>query len=193
MGVFAFYPPHQNNYDRWCFFENAFTPEECDKILSLWEQPKELIALVGTNAEAAPDKDIRDSKLCWIDHNETTDWLFRKLTDIIVPCNAARYKFDLSGFLEKIQLTKYDENGFYKWHEDNGVGSFSIRKLSIIIQLTDESAYEGGEVEIFGGGFLKKSRGTLCIFPSYVTHQVLPVTKGVRHSLVAWVSGPPFR
>ena len=37
------------------------------------------------------------------------------------------------------------------------------------------------------------SRGNLVAFPSYVLHQVTPVTSGIRKSLVAWGAGPKFR
>jgi PKHD-type hydroxylase len=31
------------------------------------------------------------------------------------------------------------------------------------------------------------------VFPSFEFHRVLPLRRGVRRSLVAWVGGPPFR
>ena len=36
-------------------------------------------------------------------------------------------------------------------------------------------------------------KGSLVVFPSFVWHRVKPVTKGVRHSLVIWNLGWPFR
>ena len=38
-----------------------------------------------------------------------------------------------------------------------------------------------------------KNRGTAIFFPSYVLHEVKPVTKGLRYSLVIWVTGPKFK
>ena len=35
-------------------------------------------------------------------------------------------------------------------------------------------------------------QGKLIMFPSYVLHEVKPVTKGERNSLVCWVTGKPF-
>ena len=29
-------------------------------------------------------------------------------------------------------------------------------------------------------------RGSICVFPSFVWHEVKPVTKGIRYSLVIW-------
>jgi PKHD-type hydroxylase len=36
-------------------------------------------------------------------------------------------------------------------------------------------------------------RGQILIFPSFVVHRVKPVTKGIRKSLVIWVTGPGFK
>jgi len=35
--------------------------------------------------------------------------------------------------------------------------------------------------------------GQSLAFPSFLSHKVLPVTKGERWALVAWISGTPFR
>jgi PKHD-type hydroxylase len=102
----------------------------------------------------------------------------------------------LSGFGEALQLTNYDQSdkGMYGWHVDYG-GKIS-RKLSLVVQLTDPSRYEGGNLQILTTGepsTVRKQRGLVCVFPSYTLHQVTPVTSGARQSLVAWISGPTFR
>jgi PKHD-type hydroxylase len=110
--------------------------------------------------------------------------------------NAQYYRFDLTGFGEPIQLTNYDqsEQGMYGWHQDYGGGT--SRKLSLVLQLTDPSQYEGGNLQVLTSGqpqTVRKQRGLVAAFPSYVLHQVTPVMSGNRQSLVAWVSGPAFK
>ena len=82
------------------------------------------------------------------------------------------------------------------WHQDYG-GPLSIsRKLSLVVQLSDPFEYEGGNLQIKTGQEeqnVRKQRGLIVAFPSYVLHQVTPVTTGSRQSLVAWVSGPAFK
>ena len=54
----------------------------------------------------------------------------------------------------------------------------------------------GGDLKFFEdntGSIAVKQQGTLILFPSYVLHQVTPVTKGERNSLVAWVTGDKFK
>jgi PKHD-type hydroxylase len=38
-----------------------------------------------------------------------------------------------------------------------------------------------------------KTRGALVGFPANVLHQVTPITRGIRRSLVIWAVGPEFR
>jgi PKHD-type hydroxylase len=82
----------------------------------------------------------------------------------------------------------------YGWHQDFGGGI--SRKLSMAVQLSDPSEYDGGALQVMTSGepqSIPKKRGMIAVFPSYILHQVTPVTRGSRQSLVAWVSGPPFK
>jgi PKHD-type hydroxylase len=123
-------------------------------------------------------------------------WVFEKLAHVAASLNAQYYQFDLTGFGEALQLTNYNqaENGMYGWHQD--YGGLISRKLSLVVQLADPSEYEGGNLQVMTSGqpqTVRKQRGLIAVFPSYVLHQVTPVTQGSRQSLVAWVSGPAFR
>ena len=103
----------------------------------------------------------------------------------------------MQDFDENIQFTEYDSayDGYYDWHIDTGGKELSSnRKLSMSVQLSDPSEYEGGELQVVKEtNVLKKNRGSAFIFPSYLLHRVTPVTKGTRYSLVCWISGHPFR
>tara|TARA_B100001250_G_C19588496_1_gene695287 strand:- start:135 stop:830 length:696 start_codon:yes stop_codon:yes gene_type:complete len=78
---------------------------------------------------------------------------------------------------------------------------FGNRKISLSIFLNDPDEYEGGELDIETQGprvdpryeTFKLPKGSIVVFPSNKWHRVRPVTSGIRKSLVAWVSGPPFR
>jgi PKHD-type hydroxylase len=68
--------------------------------------------------------------------------------------------------------------------------------LSLTIQLTDPSRYEGCELQFNVGTQIistPKGRGVVVAFPSYMIHRVTPITSGVRKAIVAWVTGPEFK
>lgn len=184
--------PHSHKIEPYAWWEGAFTDEELN-----WLQAKAKSAEQdGKVGGGMVNPDIRRSQVSWLENSPSTQWVFERLADVVAQINAQHYHFDLVGFGEKIQLTNYDqsEHGMYGWHQDFG-GNIS-RKLSIAMQLSDPSEYEGGNFQVLTGmqpQTLKKQRGFITIFPSYVVHQVTPVTQGSRQSLVAWVSGPPFK
>lgn len=79
-----------------------------------------------------------------------------------------------------------------------------IRKISMTINLCDETEYEGGDLKFdFGMHKTKQDRfhiceeirprGSIIVFPSFVQHCVTPVTKGTRYSLVMWTLGEPWK
>lgn len=187
--------PYAKPIDPFVWWEGAFTEQELDW---LQQQAKEAnsTATVGNNRGGGVNNSIRRSQVSWLKNTPDTVWLFDKLANVVSQLNADYFRFDLTGFGEQLQLTNYDqsENGMYGWHLDYG-GKVS-RKLSLTVQLTDPSEYEGGNLQIMTTGnpvSVRKQRGLITAFPSYILHQVTPVTQGSRQSLVAWISGPAFK
>ena len=174
----------------YAYWEKAFTPEECEKIIKIAKN-KGLIKGVTKSKT-----DVRKSKITWLYASDDLDWVFRKITDIVLNLNERFFQFDLHGLNEGLQFTNYEApSNKYGKHIDRSVNSL-IRKLSLSIQLTDPKNYEGGELILYEeekGTEMKKEQGTLVLFPSYMLHEVKPVTKGERNSLVAWVTGKQFK
>ena len=176
--------------DHYAFWNNAFSREECQTIINIAKN-KGLI-----QGKTKGVSDVRDSKICWLYPNDAMDWAFRRVTDIILNLNERFFQFDLFAFNEGFQFTNYEApSGKYGKHIDRGI-NMPVRKLSISIQLTNPEEYEGGELYLYEqdkGNLMDKTQGTLIMFPSYVLHEVMPVTKGERNSLVTWVTGKQFK
>jgi PKHD-type hydroxylase len=185
-----FFFDHIENYVCW---ENAFSEEEIEKIINhckTFELKKSKLINKNMNQE------IRDSRSVFISP-DGLEWAFVKLAEMCNQVNNNYFKFDIFGFMEGLQFTEYKEpNGHYKSHVDR-VNRAQVRKLSIVLQLTNENEYEGGNLElILGDGTdtikMSRKKGSLIIFPSYTLHRVTNVTSGKRHSLVGWITGKPF-
>ena len=88
---------------------------------------------------------------------------------------------------EILQIARYHEGHFYKWHKD-GAGR-GYRKLSMSCLLNDPSEFEGGEFQVRIAGQEETiplaKREVVLFFPD-LEHQVAPVKSGVRDSLVVW-------
>ena len=93
-----------------------------------------------------------------------------------------------------LKALRYKNNDKFDWHADYDKGRESINKLTCLIQLSDESEFEGGELELCGeGNVAPLTQGHAIFFASFLNHRVKPVTKGVRKSLVVWFGGTPFK
>ena len=187
--------PYSKGCPAFATWENAFDTQELDILQRIARDATET-AKVGDNQN---NPDIRRTKLSWLKYEPDTAWVFARLAHVVSSLNVESFNFNLTGFGESLQMANYDSKdvGSYGWHQDfsygNGTASVS-RKLSLVLQLSDASEYEGGYLEVNNNKIIrmKKQRGLIIVFPSWVSHQVTPVTYGTRQSLVSWVTGPAF-
>ena len=191
----------EDNVENFVITHKFLTPEECKKIIKEGKKhglaDAEVMSKKGDKQNSTLNEDIRDSKIFFIEYNiNSLEWFYEKIIQHIVNINHDYFNFDIIGFQEALQFTEYNApHGHYDEHTDK-LPRGNVRKLSMVIQLTDPEKYEGGDLELLLGGppvKVPKEQGTVVIFPSYVLHRVVPTTKGTRHSLVGWVTGRPFR
>jgi len=189
---------HTDTVENWAFAEKVFTPEECKTIIDYANKKgtKADASIQGNNTAGVINPKIRKNKVVWLNERDDLGWMYERLAATIVPINEQYFKFDLYGFCEDIQFTEYGPKGdHYKQHMDKVLYGVS-RKLSIVVQLTNPKDYKGGELQLFEGGdpiVITKQQGMMTLFPSYMLHQVTPVTKGMRHTLVMWIGGKNFK
>jgi PKHD-type hydroxylase len=190
--------PYSRKIEPLAWWENAFSDQELDWLQEKTKLPSKR-AQVGSGGGGGVDENIRRSNVSWLESTDNTKWVFNKFAHVVSSLNAAYYGFDLTGFGEPMQLTNYDssEKGMYGWHVDFGGKDAPSRKLSVVMQLSDPSDYEGGMLELKPSSDsvlqVPKKRGFIAVFPSWTLHQVTPVTQGTRQSLVLWVTGPSFK
>jgi len=174
------------------YWQGAFTKEECKKIIQIAKKK----GLIKGTTFGKNKSDVRKSKISWLYPSDDMSWVFRRVTDIVLDLNKRFFNFDVFGLNEGFQFTNYKApSNKYGKHVDRA-SDFVVRKLSISIQLTDPKEYEGGELYLYEddkGMLMDKKQGTLIMFPSYILHEVTPVTKGERNSLVTWVTGNQFK
>jgi len=184
------------DYQTYTWSNDIFNEEELEKIIIVGKRLTKERAQTGGHGEDCLD--IRRSHVSWITINDYTKFIYSKISQAVNDTNEKFFNFDLT-MLERLQFTEYSSNelGFYEQHVDPLVWcNPHNRKLSFVLQLSDPSEYEGGELKLYTAKdpiVIKKTRGLAVFFPSYVLHEVTPVTEGTRHSLVGWVHGPSFK
>lgn len=179
----------------WVALENIFTDQELNEIVVQGNRVKKTSGTVSGSIS-----DYRVCDIAWLKSDETEsdfDWIYATLTDAIKKVNNEYFQFDLT-HLTALQFTVYDgkNNSNYQKHMDLG-RSFPNRKLSFSIQLSDDDEYTGGDLRFH---YIKtqpeiapRTRGKIIFFPTWMVHDVTPVTQGIRYSLVGWVNGPNFK
>jgi len=184
-----FWQFHPDNVQNWAYVDNLFTPEECAQIIELGNSRLVEAKTVGRI------EGIRESRVAWLYPNDV-EFAYRRVTDATTSVNSQFFNFDLFGLAEGFQFTRYDApTGHYGMHIDKMVGG-GVRKRSRTIQWSSPEDYECGEFLLQFGSepyIIAKEKCKMILFPSYVLHEVRPITKGTRYSLVAWVSGKPFK
>jgi PKHD-type hydroxylase len=190
------WPFEIDNVNLFAFADNVFLKEECEKIIKIGKNENLQNAKVGRENNVKIDKKLRKSKITWLNPSKETNWIFEKICFVSKELNQRYFNFDIFGAIEGIQFTTYQSpSGNYGKHTDNSHGS-TIRKLSISIQLSDPNSYIGGELCLYNNEnpiIMPKKQGQVIMFPSYVLHEVKPVTKGERISLVVWLTGKQFK
>lgn len=184
------------SYEPYVWNNEVFSNEEIEKIKIIGRRLNQERAQTGGRGTNCLDH--RRSFISWIPINDLTAWIYQKITYLVQQNNKQYFQFDLTQ-IERIQFTYYDskEEGCYKSHIDPlNWNNPHNRKLSLIMQLSSPEEYEGGELKLYHSDdpiIIKKEKGFIVTFPSHTLHEVTPVTKGERYSLVAWVHGPPFK
>ena len=201
------------------YFKSAIPEHICDDIVRYGHQLQDQMAVTGgfgdvkkLNAKQTKDlKKKRNSDVVWMSDR----WIYNEVQPYIRSANENagwNFQWDHS---ESCQFTKYKKGQYYDWHCDSWDQPYQkeqgdpthgkIRKLSVTVSLSDPKDYKGGELEFdfrnndpdkkANTHVLKeiRSKGSLVVFPSHVWHRVKPVKRGVRHSLVIWNLGYPFK
>lgn len=189
--IFGYAP--QNKY-LYMTKEDVLSPPLIDSIILHGSKNTELAKIGGSSSGGIVDTKIRNVSHSWLPIDKF-EWLYSLLEEEIKNINWLNFKYVLNS-MEMIDYLEYhsgDEAGKYDAHIDGNINS--NRKLSFSVLLSDPSEYEGGDLIIYEGKspmIIPKKRGMITFFPSNVLHEVTPVTKGVRRSIVSWVHGPVF-
>ena len=175
---------------------DRISTEVCNRIIdSAKDFRPGTVVLDGKNVESS----VRKTKSTF--GNE--QWVYDLFWPYMLAANLhAHWHFQVDA-AEDYQITKYEEGDFYGVHVDS-LGTHDSRridpslpnlhnksrKMSMSLLLND--TFDGGDLNLFSVQSIRKEAGTMVFFPSFVPHEVTPVTKGTRYSLVMWFVGRPW-
>lgn len=173
-----------------------FNPRECKQVIELAKISGEFKDGLVWNHEAEKfviDKERRKVQTSYHAKGAETHWIFERM-DKAFQAAASQLDLKIKNMSEEdIKIMAYGQGDHFRtWHRDTGANYTSLRGLSMTVELSEQSSYIGGDLQIYSknsGGFAFETPiGGAVAFLSNVLHRVTPVTSGVRFSLVNWIN-----
>ncbi|WP_436786035.1 JmjC domain-containing protein [Yinghuangia sp. YIM S10712] len=186
--------PAAGHHLGWMRLRERLSAAECDDFIAAC---RDLPLTTPTTVDETSHPGHRRAETRHVPNEPRTAWVYRLVEAVAQEAAQTAYGFDLTGITRSPQYVEYlPGNGHFHRHNDYSHDQLdSPRKITVIIQLSDPTSYEGGVLQMFGVDIeeLPRERGSVLVFPSLIDHCVTPVTRGLRRALVAWVAGPRLR
>lgn len=173
--------------------EGALTPTLCDAVLKEFSDEEEWTKTVIGRGEV--NSNIRSAETVVMSYPHVIEknpkvrrkldrYVFTSANDVI---RRYKKKFPLCEIVEDsgYEILRYKEGQFYIEHTD----SFKGRPRAVACSFALNDDYEGGEWGFFNRELVVKvPKGAAILFPAnfMYPHEIIPVTKGVRFSLITW-------
>lgn len=187
---------YRDEVEEFAIYYDLFTKQECNDIIQFYkEHGQKKVAEIDEGKEV---KEIRDCFTSIVSEElERSELMFvsNRIWRTIQKANERHFKFELTGIMEAMQFLEYNApTQHYSAHADRGYNT-PVRKLSVSILLSDPADFEGGKLLLphARGMAIEPVQGSVIFFPAFTIHEVLPITKGTRHALVMWITGPSFK
>lgn len=177
------------------------TPDECRVVIAAGQDVFYPAVRIDPDGTTRVDTGFR---ACQTAHllpgNPAYQIVTERLLEAVQELNEAygfEYYAEPSRMIPTVNLNRYEPGlGHIGWHTDvGGYEGTENCKLSLSILLTDD--FDGGEFRLNSGYHLEPLKdakaGDLVAFPSFMLHQVQPVTRGERITAIVWLRGPRFK
>lgn len=181
-------------------YEKIFDDNECEIVSKLYtnmeqagsydSEPYRIGKLTINSNERVETNGPRKSKGKMLSYDQC-DWILEKIGNSVERLNKEYFNMpDME--INNIDILEYGISDEFKWHTDLGnIYPYSLRKISIVVFISDRSEYEGGQLEFLPNlkEPIKMEKGYMVAFPSHKLHRVAPITAGIRRTLVTWLYG----
>ena len=134
--------------------DDFLTEKRCDELIDMFSKSEQYKATVaGTykgNGSDVVNENVRKVQEVRFSEDIVLSDGFNLNKNLTMACEMANtlfFNFDTSNQLSNIRMLRYEDTGKYDWHLDIGNEETSVRKITAIVQLSDENDYEGGNFE----------------------------------------------
>lgn len=114
--------------------------------------------------------------------------------ELIEPIILPKLKeYNIKSITGEILVLQYNKGHFFKRHQDrlDPNPKTTNRQQTLIVQLSDENDYEGGEL-VVRDIVVDKTKGNMVLFDSNEWHELKELTSGTRYCLVVWLPSSDY-
>lgn len=163
-----------------------FSKEECEYIKSFWDDVLSLDGSIPGKVKLDDGNTItfrRDFPAFYLDTNNSTlvNFVLSKLSIIGIK--------NISG--NCVKLVKYHKGSYFGEHTDFKIYDYGAIYKTLVVQLSNEDEYVGGELCVKGIP-QSKQQGSYSLFLSSDIHEVKLIEEGVRFSLTIFLIEDDF-
>lgn len=172
------------------FIPNTFSREACAEIAAAPGDPALASYWQMQQQQFMPHaRYVQAGKVELLPYQGSNRALIDHLSQWVQAHNQEHFQFEIDGLMGTQRVTLGPGQG-WDWHVDLAEGPFSLRKLCIVVFLSDTNTYEGGVFEVSSGVCpIHQEQGSLGIFPTYFMQRITPVTSGQLQFLITWAHG----
>ena len=182
--------------------KRLFTDKECEQIMNLeggrWFESKTVNSIDQELHSINPFRISTQRQVLIPKDSFITENLKQFGVKKIIQTQKFRYQEELDYDKSKniASILKYTKGGKFKRHQDRGSKGTEWRYRTILIQLSNEDEYEGGDLSVWDTNNketkISKQKGNAVMFDSRLYHQVHPLISGTRYVLVMWLPHESF-
>lgn len=147
-----------------------FTKDECNSII--WDNNQQIVEW---------DKSDRKYNSYSLIYSDETKWIFDRLSQFF----ETKTNIKIRRIKEEIHFHNFKKGNWFGKHNDEREN----RIYSVGVMLNDN--FEGGDFKLYNDNevTLNKIIGNTYVFDAKITHEITPITKGERYSLLWFLQG----
>lgn len=158
--------------------KNILTDDECDLLVSYNKQFYTAKVYNPNTKKMETHSNIRNVVESYI---KLPKWFHIKIKNWL-----NIHGYELTTLVTQYTFLKYTKGSYFKPHVDSAPEGSANKKISLIIELSKSSDYDGGEF-LIEGNLIVKDKGDGILFDSHKIHELKEVIDGTRISFVCWI------
>ena len=181
---------------------DVLSPQDCQRLMTVFAMQGNEFVEPGDGTKnrtqdykmRIPDYGRNDRVDHWVINSDTTNFIAQRLGQRVIPEIRKAFQYTITKY-ERFRIGQYKAAiggtiGAKHGHRDNSEPQVAYRRFACSVNLNSESFDGGGLIfPEYGGQEYCPRTGEALIFSSSMLHEVRPVAKGTRYTVLSFLYG----